>query len=48
MKEVYIDGKLYHQMEDSDIEKLPKQEFDKDLFEKYNYDDLMKKIEESR
>ena len=48
MKEVFIDGKLYHQMEDSDIEKLPKQEFDKDILSKYNYDDLIEKLKESR
>ncbi len=48
MKEVYIEGKLYHQMEDSDIDKLPKQEFDKDLLKKYKYDDLVEKLKESR
>lgn len=48
MKEVFIDGKLYHQMEDSDIEKLPKQEFDKDILSKYKYDDLIEKLKELR
>lgn len=44
MKDVFINEKLYHQMEDVDLDKLPKQEHDKDLLKKYNYDALMEKL----
>ncbi len=35
MKKVIIDGKEYFQHEQSDIDKLPKMEIDKDILKKY-------------
>lgn len=39
MKEVIIDGKLYFQQQQCDIDKLPKQEFSKNMLNPKDEDD---------
>lgn len=44
MKEIYIDGKKYYQQEQSDIDRLPKMNTDKNILLKYDWNSTLEKI----